>query len=95
MTRDDFLDEMTRRYPEQPQIVRILAECLEVADVLGPPKPRYYPKDLAVECPTCQAPVGEECRTRPGSKGTWIPGPHEQRQMKGAEWAGKKAVEKA
>jgi hypothetical protein len=93
MTRDEFLDEMARRYPEDPDMVRLLAECLEMVGVLGPIKPRYYPRDLAVECPTCQAPPGEECRTRPGKPGTWLPSPHEQRQQKGAAWAGKQAAE--
>jgi len=95
MTKDEFLEEMSRRYPVHPDMVQVLAECLEMTGVLGHEKPRYDPSDLAIECPVCMAPPGEECRTRPGSPGTWLPGPHDARRRFGAELAGERAAEKA
>jgi hypothetical protein len=99
LTREEFLAKLCEQPDVFPETTlrltpKALADVLVLAGVLQQDPPRYYPRDLAVGCPKCEAPPGEECRTRPGKSGTWLPGPHEARQIAGAEWAGTKAAEK-
>lgn len=100
LTREQFLALLCEKlgvFPDSTLIVspRMLADVMMLSGAVDRDPPRYYPRDLAVPCPKCEAPPGEECRTRPGSPGTWLPGPHEERKNAGAAWAGEKAAEKA
>lgn len=96
MTKDEFLIEVFERFtwghqPLTPDAVLVLtpkrlADILVMVGALKPEKVRYRKADLMVVCPVCQAPPGEECRTQPSPKGTWLPSPHALRQIAADDW---------
>jgi hypothetical protein len=98
MKRREYLAALCKGLGAYPDTVleitpRLLADALLAAGAVERDSARYYPSDLAVTCPKCFAPVGEDCRTRPGMPGTWLPGAHKERQHAGAVWAAEKAAE--